>query len=279
MWAWCLHIPRVKFNTGEMEMIFLRILALCVLVALSTFTQADGDIIVVGASDASQQWPVVRDPTGKEMSPSRNALIDGQYRGLCSALEIVLGLQTNIRCPAVAGAMSTPFTFDWNGGRISWPGYAAQFTQGLREATWNGHQNARYLIVTLANDGPNAIVPTMQLIDRARGLGMRAIVEAYPAWSSFSARQQKAEAVIYHGDYFGSLLQAFLQELPTRAQYLELAQGHRLALEHYPGVIAYRNFYPTGTPKRTFDGVHVRPDLQVRAATMIKNLIEADQTK
>jgi hypothetical protein len=276
MWAWCLHTPRVKFNTGEMEMIFTTVRAvLGVLILFFGVSCHAGDVIVVGASDASANWPIVRNSvTNRETNASQNALIGGQYQGLCSALSRTLAWGTHVRCPAVAGAMSDTMAFDWAGARILWPGYDAQFTQGVRESRSNGTLLATWLVITLANDGPNAIEPTMRLIDRAHAAGLNVIVEAYPAWAAFSASQQRDQAILKHGAFFGSLLQASLTTLPTREEYETLAQGHRLALEHYPGVNAYLDFYPGGRPKDTLDGVHVRPYMQMRAANLIKGIVE-----
>lgn len=235
-------------------------------------------VLVIGASYAGDHWPTVLDQTNAEASPSRNAMIQGRYEGLCGKLAVALDGQKNVVCQAIAGAMSTDFTLppflspDPN-LQVSLPGYDTQFSKGLQECAWNGVVLCKYLVVTLANDGPNAIAPAQQVIDRARNLGMKVIVQASPQWGTFSFQQERDLAITQHGTFWGGVIQNFLQVLPTESGYNAVAAMHRQALEAYPGVIAYQDFYPRGSIEKTLDGVHPGDKLQEDAARIVKHLV------
>lgn len=235
-------------------------------------------VLVIGASHASNRWPVVLDSSGAEASVSKNPLIRGLYQGLCDKLAVALDGEMNVVCKAVAGAMGSDFVFPSvltpdPSLQISVPGYASQFAQGLRECTWNGQMLCKYLVISIANDGPYSIAPAQQVIDQARGLGMKVIVQSYMQWGTFSFAHERDVAIANHGSFWGGVIQAFLQVLPTEADYNALAGLHRQALQDYPGVNAYVDFYPKGSIDKTLDGVHPEEKLQESAAKIVKKII------
>jgi hypothetical protein len=230
--------------------------------------------IVVGASLANSNWPIVTDPQGRETMDSRNALLRGNYVGLCQALQEAVGIERKVSCPAVAGAMSTDFIFPFiNDTQINAAGYLSQFGQGVRECTWNGTLLATSLVITITNDGPFAVDPTKQLIDRALELGIKnIIVQAYPAHMP-DFQREKDTALEKHGQYWGSLIQAFLAHVPTESEYQALAAFHESEMRFYTGVKTYFDFYSQGQYK-SFDGTHPAPETQHHAAQLVKEALE-----
>jgi hypothetical protein len=243
------------------------------LVALPFIANADTKpcTIVIGASFAGDKWPIVtKHASGNETMDSRNALLGGRYFGLCSALQQAVGTSRQVSCPAVAGAMSFDLNITFDQTDIVAPGYLTQLDKGIHECTWNGHLLADSLVVTLVNDGPGAIEPTMNVVTAAKNAGINnVIVQAYQQ-DMPDFYQESTTALVKHGSYWGTVIQA-LSAVPNTADYTALVEAHTAALSNFAGVRRYLQFYDRDY--ESFDGVHPRADAQKHAADLLKNRI------
>lgn len=230
-------------------------------------------VIITGASYASSHWPTVT--MGGTPTPDSNApVLGGRYVGICDALSAFKGLM-KVSCPAVAGAMSQDIALPYGPLVISAPGLMTQFEQGKTEC--GGKPDA--LVIMLVNDGPAAIVPTMNVIDAAKAANIspdKIIVQAYPRGKPDFQREYNT-ALQMEGNFWGSVLQA-VSVPPTAEQYFMLVAAQRQALESYEGstfVDLYPGLYLNAKTidRGTYDGVHPKYGSQIPAVEKLFYLL------
>lgn len=235
-------------------------------------------VIVIGASDASGNWPYSTvGTTGKESARSRAAILRG-YTGLCGTLPRILGSSYNVICKAVGGAMTTDVDFPWKGLTLHAPGYMTQFLQGLKEArSEDGVSLAKWLVITPPNDGDlvSAARNIRTVVTKAKNVGIKTIVQALPHWTSVNFSYQYDTALALHGQYYGSLIRLFgLNALP-QASYETGVAYYESQFVGYPGVVSVLDFSAGKTAAITIDGVHLGYSAMLGAARSVAAVISA----
>lgn len=263
--------------------------------------------IVIGASNASDNWPLVYDivqsPKGgwtkssEEAQESRNTILGGRYVGLCEALQVQVGIKRKLICQAQAGAMGTDVALEFLvfpdvKKRIVASGYLTQLERGLRQATtMNGELVADSLIITLANGGVADNAEVKKAITLARKNGIKKIiVQKYPAKVP-DFGYQRMVALDLFGQFWGNIILRVGHEY-TQAEWNTLIVAQRNALLGYKGIVL-RDFYqapfqlcnkktcipaqpmiwPVPKVVTTIDGVHVLPWVQQAAARTVQKLL------
>ena len=112
-----------------------------------------------------------------------------------------------------------------------------QLERALRDNQWSGQNRIGWVVLSLANDAdPHVMTTNAKLaIDIARDAGIPVIVQAFPAWGTFSFVYQYENAVELHGNFWGDFIRKLGLNTITEDQYNALRDFHRAELS-YPGV-------------------------------------------